>query len=236
MEIHPLGTRDKWWQMWWKHGIMEWNWRHSFTSRKTRSFLFGVSQAGVSLHMLYLFVVYTSINLYIYICFVGKDKKGPSTFVSLSRYCVVSPCTTKVSTALIDPATAPHGPVCPCMQRRVDNCLIWPPYRTLPAPCPPDHGSWWCFGEALETPCLIWMLYHIYIYHRIPCMVQILPPPPRKLTWQWKIHHLKMDCIENVDFTMCVPWWKFAWCVSITFKPSSWFMKWCHYYYFKLSL
>ena len=121
----------------------------------------------------------------------------------------------------------------PCMQRRVDNCLIWPPYRTLPAPCPPTMD----LGDVLAKhwKLLAWFGCYItytigsmygsftYFYHKnqpnvgqctgpmhpwvswnIPKFCSIKRelvvefkyyPPPRKLTWQWKIHHLKVDCL-----------------------------------------
>lgn len=141
----------------WNHGV------HDVTRylKKTRSFLFRVSQAGVSLCMIYWFVVY--IILYnIYMVFVGKDKKGLSSscrFQGIVLSAHVPLRYLRPSLTRQWPRMAPHA-LHATPSRQLPHLA---PLSYSPCPMPPDHGSWWCFGETLETPCLIWMLYHIYI-------------------------------------------------------------------------
>ena len=69
----------------WNHGV------HDVTRylKKTRSFLFRVSQAGVSLRMIYWFVVYIILyNIYIYIWFLlVKTRKACLVRVAFKVLC-----------------------------------------------------------------------------------------------------------------------------------------------------
>ena len=115
----------------------------------------------IMLYSICLLFILVSTYIYIYVCFVGKDKKGPSTscrFQGIVLSAHVPLRYLRPSLTRQWPRMAPHA-LHATPSRQLPHLA---PLSYSPCPMPPDHGSWWCFGETLETPCLIWMLYHIY--------------------------------------------------------------------------